>query len=152
MFRPPKSDPYGIFGWTVGWGQWYARRSFEMLRCELHERTLVVKRGILFRVEKTIPLDKIQDLVDEGTPKRLRSVRLSGNTDTRSRVVLRKVFQMPGETLDMTKVDRSLGSLDALRYFQDPASYGGVRFELLPVEQPLLVQCKVPLAGEATLT
>ena len=72
--------------------------------------------------------------VYEGTPKKLRAVRLRGNTDTRSRVVMRKIFQLPGETLDMTKVQRSLGSLDALRYFQDPESYGGVRFELLPVE------------------
>ena len=48
--------------WLLGWGQWYVRRNFDMLMCELHERTLVVKRGIFFRVEKTIPLDKIQDL------------------------------------------------------------------------------------------
>jgi outer membrane protein insertion porin family len=72
-------------------------------------------------------------VVEEGTPKQLRAVRVRGNTDTRSRVILRKVFQLPGETLDMTKVERSLGSLDALRYFQDPQTFGGVRFELLPV-------------------
>jgi putative membrane protein len=53
--------------WVLGWGQWYVRRAFDALRLELHERTLVVKRGILFKVEKTIPLDKIQDLtVKEG--------------------------------------------------------------------------------------
>ena len=56
------------------------RRSFEALKCELHERTLVVKRGIFFRVEKTIPLDKIQDLtVKEGPLLRwlgLRSLKI----------------------------------------------------------------------------
>lgn len=66
--------------WLLGWGQWYVRRSFEALRCELHERTLVVKRGIFFRVEKTIPLDKIQDLtVKEGPLLRklgLRSLKI----------------------------------------------------------------------------
>lgn len=66
--------------WLLGWGQWYARRNFEMLMCELHERTLVVKRGIFFRVEKTIPLDKIQDLtVKEGPLLRwlgLRSLKI----------------------------------------------------------------------------
>jgi len=30
--------------WLLGWGQWYVRRSFESLKCELNERTLVVKR------------------------------------------------------------------------------------------------------------
>ena len=66
--------------WLLGLGQWYVRRSFEALKCELHERTLVVKRGIFFRVEKTIPLDKIQDLtVKEGPLLRklgLRSLKI----------------------------------------------------------------------------
>jgi putative membrane protein len=62
--------------WLLGWGQWYVRRGFEALKCELHERTLVVKRGIFFRVEKTIPLDKIQDLtVREGPLLRMLGLR-----------------------------------------------------------------------------
>jgi len=66
--------------WLLGWGQWYVRRAFESLKCELNERTLVVKRGIFFQVEKTIPLDKIQDLtVKEGPLLRwlgLRSLKI----------------------------------------------------------------------------
>jgi len=62
--------------WFFGLGQWYVRRRFEMLKCELHERTLVVKRGIFFRVEKTIPLDKVQDLtVKEGPLLRMLGLR-----------------------------------------------------------------------------
>ena len=62
--------------WVLGWGRWYVRRNFEALKCELHERTLVVKRGIFFRVEKTIPLDKIQDLtVKEGPLLRMLGLR-----------------------------------------------------------------------------
>jgi putative membrane protein len=48
--------------WLLGWGVWYCRRYYEHLHCTLYERSLVVGRGIFFRVEKTIPLDKIQDL------------------------------------------------------------------------------------------
>ncbi|MFC1790986.1 PH domain-containing protein [Gemmatimonadota bacterium] len=66
--------------WLLGFGLWYVRRSFEALKCELYERTLVVKRGIFFKVEKTIPLDKIQDLtVKEGPLLRklgLRSLKI----------------------------------------------------------------------------
>ena len=66
--------------WLLGLGQWYVRRSFEAMKCDLHERTLVVKRGIFFKVEKTIPLDKIQDLtVKEGPLLRalgLRSLKI----------------------------------------------------------------------------
>jgi membrane protein YdbS with pleckstrin-like domain len=48
--------------WLLGWGQWYCRRYYESLRCVLCERSLVIGRGIWFRRERTIPLDKIQDL------------------------------------------------------------------------------------------
>jgi putative membrane protein len=48
--------------WLAGWGVWYCRRYFDSVRCDLGERSLMVGRGVLFRVEKTIPLDKIQDL------------------------------------------------------------------------------------------
>ncbi len=42
-------------------GYLWARRYYESLACLLTERSLVVKKGVLFRTEKTIPLDKIQD-------------------------------------------------------------------------------------------
>lgn len=48
--------------WLLGWGAWYCRRYYDGLHCILSERSLMVGRGIFFRVEKTIPLDKIQDL------------------------------------------------------------------------------------------
>ena len=48
--------------WFLGLGAWYCRCYYEHLHCTLYERSLMVGRGIFFRVEKTIPLDKIQDL------------------------------------------------------------------------------------------
>lgn len=47
--------------WAVA-GSWWARRHHASLRCRLTERSLVVGKGILFRREVTIPLDKIQDI------------------------------------------------------------------------------------------
>lgn len=44
----------------VSW--WWARRYFDALSCTLTPRALVVKRGTIFRSEKSIPLDKITDL------------------------------------------------------------------------------------------
>jgi putative membrane protein len=38
------------------------RKRYESLECELTERSLNIRMGFLFRTEKTIPLDKIQDL------------------------------------------------------------------------------------------
>lgn len=40
----------------------FFRKRFDALECCLTERTLHVKRGVIFRSEKNIPLDKIQDI------------------------------------------------------------------------------------------
>ncbi|MEM1248580.1 MAG: PH domain-containing protein [Acidobacteriota bacterium] len=53
--------------WVLGLGFYWTNRQFKALHCELSSRKLSVKRGVLFRVEKTIPLEQIQDLtVKEG--------------------------------------------------------------------------------------
>lgn len=48
--------------WMCGLGQWYSKHYYEKLECELRERTLRFKKGIIFTVEKTIPLENIQDM------------------------------------------------------------------------------------------
>jgi outer membrane protein insertion porin family len=78
-------------------------------------------------------IDLIYQII-EGTPKKLRDVVVRGNTDTQDRIVRRKIQVFPGETLDIPEVEKSLEILDSLRYFQDPETLQGVRFELLPVD------------------
>jgi len=48
--------------WFLGLGQYVSKRFYESLNCQLTERHLEFKRGVLFRKEKTIPLENIQDL------------------------------------------------------------------------------------------
>lgn len=47
--------------WLI-FGRMYLNRYFGCLHCELTTRSLKFKKGVLFQVERTIPLDKIQDL------------------------------------------------------------------------------------------
>lgn len=47
--------------WLI-FGRMYLKRYFDSLFCELTTRALKFKKGVLFQVERTIPLDKIQDL------------------------------------------------------------------------------------------
>lgn len=54
--------------WFLGVGQAYARRYVEHMECELSPRHLRLKKGILFPVEHTIPLDNIQDLAFKEGP------------------------------------------------------------------------------------
>ena len=53
--------PFLIF-WFLGLGQYISRRFYENLKCKLTDRHLEFKKGVLFKVEKTIPLENIQDL------------------------------------------------------------------------------------------
>ncbi len=48
--------------WVLGLGQWWARHYFDKLECELTDRTVRFRKGIIFQVERTIPLENIQDV------------------------------------------------------------------------------------------
>lgn len=48
--------------WLLGIGVMVARRYYAHLECVLTERTLEYKKGAFIRTEKTVLLDKIQDL------------------------------------------------------------------------------------------
>lgn len=45
-----------IFGWKLH------EKQYERLECHLTDRSLNLRKGLIFRVEKNIPLDKIQDV------------------------------------------------------------------------------------------
>ncbi len=60
-------------------GQGFHRRQWERMECVLTEKTLNVRRGVFFRVEKNIPLDKIQDMAMKEGPI-LRRLGLSSLT------------------------------------------------------------------------
>ena len=48
--------------WFLGVGQWWAGHYFEKLECHLGQKALRYRKGILVQVEKTIPLENIQDV------------------------------------------------------------------------------------------
>jgi len=51
-----------LLPWLLGGGQWWARHYFALLECELGPTKLRFRKGIVFQVEKTIPLENIQDV------------------------------------------------------------------------------------------
>ena len=51
-----------LLPWLLGVGQWWSRHYFEKLECVLGENSLRFRKGIVFQVEKTIPLENIQDV------------------------------------------------------------------------------------------
>lgn len=48
--------------WLLGFGQYIGKRYYNSLECQLTTKHLEFKKGVFFRVEKTIPLENIQDL------------------------------------------------------------------------------------------
>ena len=61
FFTIPLIPVWAIVGMAVH------KKQYESLGCDLTERSLNIRRGFLFKVQKNIPLDKITDLaVNEG--------------------------------------------------------------------------------------
>lgn len=48
--------------WLFGLGRYISKRYYDNLECKLTNRHLEFKKGVLFKIEKTIPLENIQDL------------------------------------------------------------------------------------------
>lgn len=48
--------------WLLGFGKYISGRYYESLKCELTSHHLEFKKGAIFKIEKTIPLENIQDL------------------------------------------------------------------------------------------
>lgn len=62
--------------WLLGLGQWLSNKFFHTLKCELSNKSLKFSKGFIFHIEKTIPLENIQDLSFIGGPV-LRSFGLT---------------------------------------------------------------------------
>jgi putative membrane protein len=62
--------------WLFGLGQWLSKKFFHTLQCQLSTKNLKFSKGIIFHIEKTIPLENIQDLSFYGGPV-LRSFGLT---------------------------------------------------------------------------
>ena len=61
LFISVMGIPLLIF-WFLGLGQYISSRYYDHLECKLTEKHLEFKKGVLFKIEKTIPLENIQDL------------------------------------------------------------------------------------------
>lgn len=54
--------------WLLGLGQWLSGKFFKTLQCQLSYKQLKFSKGIILHIEKTIPLENIQDLSFIGGP------------------------------------------------------------------------------------
>jgi putative membrane protein len=54
--------------WLFGFGQWLSNKFFLTLKCELTQKQLKFSKGLILHIEKTIPLENIQDLSFIGGP------------------------------------------------------------------------------------
>lgn len=54
--------------WIFGLGQWLSGKYFHTLSCQITNKNLKFSKGLLLHIEKTIPLENIQDLSFIGGP------------------------------------------------------------------------------------
>ncbi len=95
--------PFAVL-WLLGIGQWWARHYFEKLECELTDQSLRYRKGILFQVEKTIPLENIQDVTFIEGPL-LKRFNLS---------ILK--FETAGQSAGQANEMKLIGIIDAHEY------------------------------------
>jgi len=75
--------------WLLGLGQFFGKRYYENLKCNLTNRHLEFSKGVLFKVEKTIPLENIQDLTFIQNPflnmfgLKILKIETAGNSNPR---------------------------------------------------------------------
>ncbi len=114
--------------WFLGAGQWWARHYFDKLECELTDKSIRFRKGILVQVEKTIPLENIQDVTFSEGPilKHFNLATLKFETAGQS--------QHGGANMELTGIidalafrNRILAARDALKHRDGalpPASTG----------------------------
>lgn len=54
--------------WLFGLGQWLSNKFFHTLKCQLSSKNLKFSKGLILHIEKTIPLENIQDVSFIGGP------------------------------------------------------------------------------------
>jgi putative membrane protein len=54
--------------WLLGFGQFISHKFFHTLNCQLTDKNLKFAKGFILHIEKTIPLENIQDLSFIGGP------------------------------------------------------------------------------------
>ena len=133
--------PLLIF-WFLGLGQYISRRFYENLKCQLTDRHLEFRKGVLFKVEKTIPIENIQDLTFIDNPLlryfdlRILKIETAGqsnplgsdmeligivdSSDFKQKVLQQREFLLSVNRIDSSETKTNDGQiLDILREIKD---------------------------------
>ena len=54
--------------WVLGLGQWLSGKYYKTLACQITNKNLKFSKGLILHIEKTIPVENIQDLSFVGGP------------------------------------------------------------------------------------
>lgn len=54
--------------WVLGLGQWMSGKYYKTLACQITNKNLKFSKGLILHIEKTIPVENIQDLSFVGGP------------------------------------------------------------------------------------
>lgn len=73
--------------------------------------------------------------INEGEKSYLRSIRIEGNTTTKSEIILRELVLAPGEVFDMVRMKTSEARLKNTSYFRQPSGQSSV--SIRPEDTPI---------------
>ncbi len=93
-------------------------------------------------------------IIDEGTRSYLRSIKIEGNTVTKSEVILRELVLAPGEVFDMVRMKTSESRLKNTSYFRQNTGMSSVSLSAadtnIPGQKDLIVTVREAPTGSFT--
>lgn len=100
------------------------RKTSEAIK-ELYGRKGFIDTNVTFetQLEQESPLYNIHFQIDEGKEYRIGMIRVIGNIQTETRVILREALLVPGETFDSLKLKVTQARLENMGYFKSVNVY-----------------------------
>lgn len=100
------------------------RKTSEAIK-ELYGRKGFIDTNITFetQLEQDAPLYNVHFQIDEGKEYRIGMLRVIGNVQTETRVILRESLLVPGETFDSLKLKVTQARLENMGYFKSVNVY-----------------------------
>lgn len=100
------------------------RKTAEAIK-ELYGRKGYIDTNVTYetQLDQNAPIYNVQFIVDEGREYRIGMIRVIGNVQTESRVILRESLLIPGETFDSLKLKVTQARLENIGYFKSVNVY-----------------------------
>jgi len=100
--------------------------------------------------DQNLPVVDLTFIIREDEQKVLRDVLITGNTQTKDKVIRREVSLFPGENIKHSEIRWSLYQLKGLQYFIDDKGFPQINVKTIPTDDPHMEDLSVDVGEGGT--